>query len=406
MPSVRLARNSSAVLDSNLQWLAAEAPQFHTQPTSSYYAPAQDSDEDASGTDDDASGSDSDDDPYHPYNIDEPQRKWVSNGQYVYDVELQDGFHAPEHDHVLVADDAPFVPKVEDKDFSPLLHLDPALNFTSHSSRFLPASSPPPQTVSPLDVSRPLPVVFEPVPAPASRTRTHAARRSPLSRPVPVRSSARAKMVKREPSEEPDAEGDDDFFLESDADSEDDYVDPIAARRKSKKSRRRGASGTTRYRNRLSSSPYPSSARSSSAASCASGSTSTTNSRPGSRNRQVFDEPPPRRGEGWTKTGADAWQCRWCDHVQGNKRAPDMERHILSHFRDQQQTQWVCCGVPVHDADAYGVDAEHGAWVFKGQVMVGGCHESFSRMDALKRHWNNPNVPCNGSTAYSRPEDD
>ena len=87
MPSLRLARNSSAVLDSNLQWLAAEAPQFHTQPSSSHYTFTQDSDEDASGTEDDASGSDSDDDPYHPYNVDEPQRKWVSNGQYVYDAE-------------------------------------------------------------------------------------------------------------------------------------------------------------------------------------------------------------------------------------------------------------------------------------------------------------------------------
>ena len=94
MPSVRLARNSSAVLDSNLQWLAAEAPQFHTQSSSSHYAFTQqhDSDDDASGTDDDASGSDSDsDDPYHPYNVDEPQKKWVSNGQFIYDVDLQEG---------------------------------------------------------------------------------------------------------------------------------------------------------------------------------------------------------------------------------------------------------------------------------------------------------------------------
>ena len=43
----------------------------------------------SSETDDDASGSvvDPDDDPYHPYNIDEPAKKWVSNGQFVYDAE-------------------------------------------------------------------------------------------------------------------------------------------------------------------------------------------------------------------------------------------------------------------------------------------------------------------------------
>ncbi|KAI1789638.1 hypothetical protein LXA43DRAFT_1062737 [Ganoderma leucocontextum] len=420
MPSVRLARNSSAVLDSNLQWLAAEAPQFHTQPGSSYYEFTQDGDDDdASGTDDDASGSDSDDDPYHPYNIDEPQKKWVSNGQFVYDAgQLQEGFVAPEHGHVPT-DDAPFVPKVEDKDLSPLLHLDSAVNFPSQSNQ----SHQPcahnqhgypellqqlPQTVSPLEISKPLPAVgaslSDPNAAPISvSTPTHAARRSPLSRTVPIRSSARTKTMKREPSEE----GDDDFFLESDADSEDDYVDPDASCRKSKKAHR-GVSGQTRYRNRFSSSPYPSSARSSSAGSYASSSAASgsTNSRPGSRNRQVFDVPPPRRGKGWSKIGDEAWQCRWCDHVQGNKRAPDMERHILSHFRDQLQTQWVCCGVPAQDAEVYGVDVERNPWVFKGQLMVGGCHESFSRMDALKRHWNNSNVQCNGSTMYSRPTDE
>ena len=324
-------------------------------------------------------------------------------------------------------DDAPFVRKVEDKDPSSLLHVVPALSLPSHPCQHIPSYAPvqrgyysdeEPHTVSPLDVSKPLPApsttlsVSNLVSVSTTRARTQVTRHPPLFRPVPVRSSARAKTMKRESSEEPSAEEDDDFLLESDADdSEDEYVDPGSTRRKtSKKYRRRGASGQTRYRNRLSSSPYPSSARSSSAVSYASSSIASSsigaNSRPGSRNRQVSNMPPPRRGEGWTKTGPEAWQCRWCDHVQGNRRAPDMERHILSHFRDQQQRQWVCCGVPARDADAYGVDTQRNPWVFKGELMVGGCHESFSRMDALKRHWNNPNVKCNGSTMYSRPEDE
>ena len=87
MPALRVARNPS-LLDSDLQWLAAQAPQFHTQPDAGYYFSLP-TDSSSSETDDDASGSevDPDDDPYHPYNIDEPAKKWVSNGQFVYDAE-------------------------------------------------------------------------------------------------------------------------------------------------------------------------------------------------------------------------------------------------------------------------------------------------------------------------------
>ena len=305
--------------------------------------------------------------------------------------------------------DASFMPKIEEKDLSSFLQV-PNVDFSLQSSPYLQQYAPSQdaflqqpqhhhltQTASPLDVAKPLPAVdSESSSASASHLRVRPTRK------LATRSSARAKATKQEPSEDADAY-DPDFFVESDADdSEDEYVDPHASRRRKT---RRGASGQTRHKNRLSSSPYPSSTRSTSASSYASSSAS-GRSRPGARNAQIFDRPPPRRGEGFSKEGPMAWHCEYCGHHQTNKRAPDMVRHIMSHFRAQMQAQWVCCGVPVQEAAEYGLDAERNPWVFKGRVMVGGCHEGFSRMDALKRHWNNPNVQCNGSVQYSRPGDE
>ena len=34
-----------------------------------------------------------------------------------------------------------------------------------------------------------------------------------------------------------------------------------------------------------------------------------------------------------------------------------------------------------------------GAYVFGGQLMIGGCMRTFTRRDALKRHVDNPNIP-------------
>ena len=37
-----------------------------------------------------------------------------------------------------------------------------------------------------------------------------------------------------------------------------------------------------------------------------------------------------------------------------------------------------------------------GAYDFRGQLMIGGCMKTFARRDALKRHVDNPKIPCVG----------
>ena len=95
-----------------------------------------------------------------------------------------------------------------------------------------------------------------------------------------------------------------------------------------------------------------------------------------------------------------------CDHVQGNRRIPDLKRHIETHSRWRKPEKWICCGVGVDRAHLYGkgirlgmTDEERieaGAYEFRGRLMIGGCMKSFARRDALKRHVDNSNIPCAG----------
>lgn len=155
----------------------------------------------------------------------------------------------------------------------------------------------------------------------------------------------------------------------------------------------------TRTVPRHSYSPYPPSSASSSAADPS----SSNARRPGSRNVQL-DEAPPLRGT-WARNGPDAYKCPYCDHVQLNKRSPDLERHIRSHFRRTTRQRWVCCGLPLDEAAKQDISADNNRWEFNGRTMVGGCHQDFSRMDALKRHIDNKNNPCKGNTKWAKRED-
>ena len=105
---------------------------------------------------------------------------------------------------------------------------------------------------------------------------------------------------------------------------------------------------------------------------------------------------------------ASVFQCpvAECDYIQKNKRIPDLNRHVMTHDRWMEPERWTCCGVGVEIAHLYGrgIEAglskeeqiEAGAYVFKGELMVGGCLKTFARRDSLKRHVDNPKMSCVG----------
>ncbi|KAI0648029.1 hypothetical protein C8Q79DRAFT_547315 [Trametes meyenii] len=383
--------------DHDMQWLAREAPQFHTQPdpprpASSFHV-QDECDEDASGSsDNDSAGSDSDDDPYHPYNFHNPAQKWVRNGDFVYAADgLQDSYLSA---NTHAVNDPPYVPpEIQNKDPTSLFLTPDDLEPTGDFQPFV-FRDDPPQTLSPLELTASLPSSPDPVSS-ASNNSSRARR----VRGVSVRNTHDLSNVfSLDSDDEADASSGDDA-------SEDEYVpSPRIRSRKLSSATRSQPQGRvkTRPAPRLSYSPYPSSSTSTSAGE----SSSTANSRrPGSRNVQIIDQPPPPRGS-WPKTGPDAYKCPYCEHVQTNKRSPDMERHIRSHFRRTAQAQWVCCGLPLDEALRLGRGRGDNAWHFNGVLMVGGCHEDFSRMDALKRHWRNANNSCIGDIRYARVQDE
>ncbi|KAI0762590.1 hypothetical protein C8Q74DRAFT_1220513 [Fomes fomentarius] len=96
-------------------------------------------------------------------------------------------------------------------------------------------------------------------------------------------------------------------------------------------------------------------------------------------------------------------QCPHCGADWSTRRRPDFQRHVDTHTRDD--AHFACVGVPIHLAAAYGLDlvdvmriVEKGdALLYDGQLMVGGCKCPFSRVDALKRHLDNPQITCIGT---------
>jgi len=95
-----------------------------------------------------------------------------------------------------------------------------------------------------------------------------------------------------------------------------------------------------------------------------------------------------------------------CDYVQKNQRIPDLKRHVVTHDRWMEPEKWTCCGVTVDMAHLYdtsvgegmteGEQIKAGTYMFRGQLMIGGCLKTFARRDALKRHVDNPNISCVG----------
>ncbi|TFK89576.1 hypothetical protein K466DRAFT_545070 [Polyporus arcularius HHB13444] len=373
--------------DQNLRWLAQQAPQFHTpepeaQPEVDYVRPEECSD-DSDSDSPDSEGSDSDEDPTSNYHV--PNTKWVVEGGYAYAADDADETYMS-RDHVV--DDAPYDPPVMPGE-------DNAHRERQLSPDYLAPSSPSPFTnpyasreFSPQDQQEISPRALSSM----SSARARASRRT---------SSRRTRA--HEPSYDTMDESDADVSVfESASDSEDEYRPSPKPSSRRLSSFRKHTSSRTKVRSvkRNSYSPYPSSSAST-PSSIGESSSASSSRRPGSRNVQIFDREPPPRGS-WDKTGPDAYKCPFCDHVQTNKRSPDMERHIRSHFRSAVKAQWVCCGVPIEDAAKHAVSPTENRWTFNGRVMVGGCHEDFSRMDALKRHWKNRNNTCVGDIKDAR----
>ena len=101
------------------------------------------------------------------------------------------------------------------------------------------------------------------------------------------------------------------------------------------------------------------------------------------------------KSEQWTIEDDDKWRCphQHCDHRQWNKRGPDLRRHQRTHAQDSNPSPYVCWGVPLEHAGASRkaipgpADKKRGIAVeYQGVMRIGGCFESFSRLDALKRH--------------------
>ncbi|KAJ3747108.1 hypothetical protein DFH05DRAFT_1391617, partial [Lentinula detonsa] len=111
--------------------------------------------------------------------------------------------------------------------------------------------------------------------------------------------------------------------------------------------------------------------------------------------------------------------CPACGWEQSNKRMPDYQRHLKTHLRPDKQDKtrgWWCKGVRIEDKDEFNArckenglkriedDAE--PYWFYDHMRVGGCCQTFSRRDALKRHVANHNVRCGGVIAEGLKEGD
>ncbi|KAF9267307.1 hypothetical protein L218DRAFT_680419 [Marasmius fiardii PR-910] len=78
---------------------------------------------------------------------------------------------------------------------------------------------------------------------------------------------------------------------------------------------------------------------------------------------------------------------------------PDYLRHLRTHARPKDEDQsrgWWCKGVRVAERQKYPIPADAKTYYFQDQKRAGGCLQTFSRRDALKRHLDNPNACCVG----------
>ena len=93
--------------------------------------------------------------------------------------------------------------------------------------------------------------------------------------------------------------------------------------------------------------------------------------------------------------------CLQCRGERTFSRTKDLERHIQSiHNRDPDAPRWICCGVPLSEADRWALPdwvRREPPYMLNGVPMVGGCKEQCSRKDVLKRHLRKNESRCFGS---------
>lgn len=259
----------------------------------------------------------------------------------------------------------------------PLIFQSDDLTNTTDSP-YLPPVDP---TVAPQPASVSLPGYYHP----AQPTLFHGSSDSPLLLPPtsPVvgsrtvfkgRNASTNQADRRDDSEEQTNE-------ESDDDDDEYLPSPTSNSRKRHRATRTRATTTT-----ISSAPPPL------AESVA------TISRPAKRSR---GSPPSRNVQAVPGTvssvpRSNPWACPYCKWVQRNHRTPDLKRHIRTHTRFERPALWVCCGVPLKDAERYTLPEGAEPYNWQGKMMIGGCGREFSRRDALKRHLDNDHITCIG----------
>ncbi|KAJ4481985.1 hypothetical protein J3R30DRAFT_2110248 [Lentinula aciculospora] len=139
---------------------------------------------------------------------------------------------------------------------------------------------------------------------------------------------------------------------------------------------------------------------------------------PESRNQQS-DSPILLEAIANTSVESCDFVCPVCGWEQSNKRMPDYQRHLKTHLRPDREDRtrgWWCKGVRIEDKDDFNARCEDNGWKmiqdntepywFHDHMRVGGCCQTFSRRDALKRHMTNSNVRCGGVIAEGLKEGD
>ncbi|PIL24775.1 transcription factor [Ganoderma sinense ZZ0214-1] len=78
-------------------------------------------------------------------------------------------------------------------------------------------------------------------------------------------------------------------------------------------------------------------------------------------------------------------------------RTQDLTRHMKTVHSEGKQ--WVCCGVPMSDAQDYKISADAvtiGPMEHEGVLMIGGCGRKFGRKDTYAKHLKSARTRCVG----------